>query len=436
MVKREDWSYAQTSVIGSALIDPACVPLILAGCNPEDMSGQYRTIFNAIRDLKLRGQPVDVVTVLGVLGPEYREELVRCMQQTPTAANVSAYIAVCREQSCLARIQSLSLELSSAPTLAEARSVIERMNAASAERNSSVAIDMSTALAHFFEEKQKGPKKYISFGLEKMDDKLTVDKGDVLVLGGHASDGKSAMMLQWATHISKTMRVGIFSYETLEPKLMDRVVTHAVPGIRFSDVKRSELDADAWKRITKTAPEIEARKLEFIEASGMTVDDILAMTLCRGYEAIFIDYVQLVEPSSTRRGGTRAEELAEISKSLALMARRHKVLVVELSQLSRAQKDKNGKALAPTMSDLRESGQLEQDADVITFLYRIEPDKKDSLRNLYVAKNKEGELGQCLLKLDGQRQTFSEATKEDKKTEYPRELIAAERSRRERERNG
>ena len=432
MVRAEDWTGAQASVIGSALIDPKCAPLILSSCSPEDFAGEYRTLLDAIRKLTIRGQPVDPVTVLGTVGPAYETLIRKLLDETPTAANVAAYIDVCKEQSRLAKLTALGTELTGAATLAEAREILQRMQGCSVEQDAARIVDMQTALTTFYAQHQAGKHEYIGVGFPALDEKLAVDPGDVLVIGGYPSDGKTALMLQWAWKIAETLPVGIFSFETSVEKLTDRIVTQAVAGLRFTDVKRSTMDAQAWKNITAASVEITRRKLEIVEAAGMTVDDILGVSLAHGFRVICIDYVQLVAPGVLRRGGTRAEEVAEISKALALMARRHKLLVIELSQLTRPQKNAKGKTPPPTLSSLRESGQLEQDADVVALLYRI-GEAENARRELYIAKNKEGRTGRMELAFNGEAQRFSYVAKGE---DIPAALLAAQRNRYEAKKSG
>lgn len=423
MVKTEDWTNAQKSVIGSALIDGSCAPLLMSQLRPEDLSGNYRTIFEAIVKLKLDGQPVDPVTVLNKLGPAYRDELLRIMRETPTAANVEAYITICKQQSRLDRLTALGAELTGAVTLDEARETLQRAQAAAVEQNVK-AVDMSTALADFYRRHEK-EHSYIAMGLKELDERLAVDLGDVLVLGGYPSDGKTALMLQWCWHIARELPVGIFSFETSADKLMDRIVTQAVPDLSFTAVKRGTMAPEDWRRVTGESVHISKRNLQIVEAAGMTVADVLGVTLSRGFRVIAVDYVQLIAPGTVRKGGTRQEELAEISKSLALMARRHKLLVIELSQLVRPQKKKDGTTPAPTLSSLRESGQLEQDADVVALLYRT-GNGEDTARQLFVAKNKEGRLGRLALRFEGERQRFSYI----KLPEIPQDLLREAEKRR------
>ena len=426
----KDWTLAQQSVVGSALIDGRCVPLIISELRAEDLSDVYRTMFEAIVDLKLRGQPVDPVTVLAKVGPAYKDEIVRLMDQTPTAANVEAYIRICKEQSRLSRLSALGTQLIGAATLEEAREILQTAQTAAVEQNVAVT-DMQTALADFYDRHQEGAHNFVRFGLRELDERLAVDLGDVMVLGGYPSDGKTALMLQWCWQIAAEHPVGIFSFETSTAKLMDRIVTQAVPDLAFSDVVRSAMGADAWRKITGESVHISKRNVRIVEAAGMTAADILGVTLARGFKVIALDYVQLISPGTARRGGTRQEELAEISKALAVMARRHKILVIELSQLTRPPKTKDGKTPAPTISSLRESGQLEQDADVIALLYRV-GENADAMRQLYVAKNKTGRLGRMALRFDGERQRFQYVAPPT----IPQDLEAAARKRQEAKKSG
>ena len=412
MVKTDDWTDAQAYVIGSALIDPACVPVIMSEATPEDFSGEYRTMLDAIRSLAVSGQPVDPVTVLNAVGPSYRDTVKRLLVETPTAAHVEAYIDVCKEQSRLSRLAALGAELTGAVTLADARETLQKAQAVSVEQDAARIVTMQEALAQFFTEHQAGEKQYISTGIHAMDERLTLDLGDVFVLGGYPSDGKTALMLQWAWRMAQQHPVGIFSFETSAGKLMDRLVTQAVPELRFTAVKHGTMDADQWKAVTARSVEISKRPIQIIEAAGMSAEDVLGVTLARGFKIIALDYVQLVRPGAVRKGGTRAEEVAEVSKSLALMARRHKLLVIELSQLSRPAKNKNGKTPPPTLSSLRESGQLEQDADVVALLYRI-GEAEDARRELYIAKNKEGRIGRMELAFNGEAQRFNYVARGD-----------------------
>jgi replicative DNA helicase len=157
---------------------------------------------------------------------------------------------------------------------------------------------------------------------------------------------------------------------------------------------------------------IRARKLELVEASGMSAQDIRADALARRYEIVYVDYMQLIEPET--RKANRTEQVSGISRSLQQLAHGTGRLVVALSQLSRAEHTGKNEQVEPTMSDLRESGQIEQDADAILLLYLEEPNRPEASRRvLKVAKNKEGTRGRIYLVFDGQYQRFRESALEE-----------------------
>lgn len=402
------WLDAQVGVLGSVLIEPSLAPRVIAETSATDYAGQYRSVFEAISGLVREAVPVDAMTVRDRLGTQYSELLLEIMKVTPTAANVDCYIKLCKEQARLSALQVLAVQLGSAVTLDDARQLLSKAQDIAVEHNNKRIFTMMEAMESFYSTHQGKKKEYIDWGISAVNDNLYAEPGDVIVLAGRPSDGKSALMLQFAYLMAEKHKVGIFSFETRQGKLTDRTVSH-VTKVKFKAIKQNDMRLPDWQNITSHAPAITSKNLEFIEASGMTTNDILGITLARRYDVIFIDYLQLISPVRYR-SGTRNDELSEISKALAVMARQHGVMVVELSQLKRPQKTKSGDYLPPTLTDLRESGQIEQDADAVMFLYRTEPDQAQSPRRLFIAKNKEGTLGKITLDFDGSTQTFSRPT--------------------------
>lgn len=175
--------------------------------------------------------------------------------------------------------------------------------------------------------------------------------------------------------------------------------------MNLAKIKRSELDESDYQALSIASKRLIKPELELIEAAGMTVADIQAFSLSRRYDAIFIDYLQLI-PSP--QGRSRYDAVTDVSIRLHQMSQTTGIAVFPLSQLSRPDKDRDGRK-APNMASLRESGQIEQDADVIMLLYKEDPDRPDSRRVLKIAKNKEGEVGQIYLTFDGNTQTFRES---------------------------
>lgn len=404
---RDRWLDAQTAVLGSVLIDPEPLAArMLAELGPEDFrEGEFRRLYLAVAALVRAGEPVDAVTVLDKAGRQLGPLIMEIMQATPTAANYEAYVRLCREQSRLAELRRLGADLGAAENLGAARELLRRMEAAAAERENIRVLSMGDAMREFYDDHQRGARVYVDWGIPALNEVLLATPGKVVVLGGYPSAGKSAMMLQMARSLGRSMRVGIFSFETDSRELMDRTVSHAA-GVDFGRIMRSQLTAQDWQKIAASGADIVGRKVDFIPAAGMNFHDVLSLTLSGQYRAIFLDYVQEVVPER-RQGGTRQEEVAGLSMALATLARRHGVLVVELSQLSRAVRGRDGGAKAPDMASLRESGQLEQDADAILLLYRTDPNRSDSPRKLELVKNKTGPLADLVLRFDGRTQTFS-----------------------------
>lgn len=410
-----DWTRAQQSVVGSVLISPQVLPLVLRICKPSDMMGTCATIYGAMQELQLAGAVVDPVTVLERVGPAYRDELERVMRETPTAANAEAYAEICAEQSRLARLHVLAAQLLDAPRMDDALPLLQRMMEVTAANKAESVVSIQRAVIEFFERHSGAAPEYIPFGIPKLDARLTAELGDVVVLGGYPSDGKSALMLQWCWELSKKYRVGVYSLETRKEKLTDRFVAQA-GAIGLDAIKHNRMGQMEWSLASLVGRQADKRTADLIECAGWTVSDILATALAHRHQIVMIDYVQLIEPGSARRGGTRAEEVAAISKALHTMAQRHGILVVELSQLTEKETvTVKGKKieLPPTLSSLRESRQLSQDADVIMLLYRTQPDNPASPRRLHIAKNKEGTTGYVNLRFRGSIQRFEEAEEEE-----------------------
>lgn len=400
-----DTSLAQASVIGSMLIDDRCVPEVVSIVSEDDFTSAFRSIFRAARWLFDEGCNVDPVTVMHQLGddPEYRRILAECMEVTPSAAQAGQYARVLHEQGRLLRIRELGQQLLAAGDLAEARAMLEDAAGLAADTDNRRICNMSQAMMEFAE-RHVGEVQYLDWPIKELTEPLGVEKGDFIVVGGRPSTGKTALTIQCAYHWGKTHRVGYFSLETNQRKISDRLVSHAV-RISKNRIRRNQLTDEDWSRWTRVCSEhIVKNGLEIIEAAGMSVSDIQAFSTMRGYEIIVVDYLQMIEEP----GRSSYEAVTAISKKLHILAQRRGIIVVALSQLARM--DKNNPRHA-TMSDLRESGQIEQDADIILMLNPVDPKKPVQTQNrlLRAEKNKENELCEIELEFAGHLQTFCKA---------------------------
>ncbi len=395
-INADNWLQAQYSVLGSALISPEVVPRVMFETSAEDFSGTCRTIYEAMTEIFNAGFPVDVVSVADKLGGSYRDFIIQLMEVTPTAANVEHYIALCKAQARVASCREIGGQLAACESIESARALVEKANKALAATQTKRTVTMSDSLKRFFEKAEK-EIKYISWPIADLRNYLYVGPGKFLILGAEPSVGKTAFALQCAWHWSTQGKVGFFSLETDPDTLFDRLVSGFV-GIPMEHIKTNRITRKEWDLVCQATTAITKRRLELISAAGMTVSDIRAKVIESGYDIVIIDYLQIV----ASKGGSRYEQVTNISIDLHTLAQSLGVTVLALAQLSRTEEERQ-----PRNSDLRESGQIEQDADVIMMLQLEKRSRPAGPRKLYITKNKEGELFQMFLKFDGKHQVFS-----------------------------
>lgn len=407
-VPMEAWLQAENAVIGSLLLDESLAAPILAAVDVADFGDkENRQIFQAARALLQEGKPVDPVTIRGKLGSGVEPRLLQLLEVTPTAVNWQEYAEIMHEQATLVRIQSAAQQLAAATSVEESRGQIAALADLVATGNGVEAWNMADAFKHFMESQAAEKKReYIGYGIREIDEGTYTERGDVVVIGGEPSAGKTALALVLAYHMAKKYRVGFFSLETGPRKLTDRLVSSAL-GIDFNLIKRQQMQESDFEKAAEGSSEFASRKLTLLRSSGWTVSQIQSISRSYGFEVIFIDYVQLIEPEGDPRAGM-TQAVAGISRALHIFAQRSNTLVVELAQLSRPQKQAGWRE--PTMHDLKETGQLEQDADSVMLLYRPKPGgdfNPDKTRVLKIAKQKEGRLGKWPLAFDGSHQSFA-----------------------------
>ena len=406
----DDWTNAQLSVIGSALIDGACVPEILAEMRPEDFTGEYRRYYDAFRQLAAENTSVDPVTVLNIIGPAYRELTAKLMKNTVTSTNVRAYIQVCKEQSRLRLLRGCGFELSDAATLADAREALAKASTVSVEANRRTSWTAGECVSEWLDALNAGEKpEYITSGVGSVDHTLRTVAGNFVIIAGYTSHGKTAMALQMARGIAKKKRVGFFSFEMTRKEWTDRLISFATK-IPLQKIQDKDLTMDETRRCIHAANELYELPLTYERAFGFTLDDIRARLLQKQYEVIVVDYLQKI--SVPTRGGDRYRAVTEISSGLQTIGHLYNVAVYALSQLSRAEDEKDGYIPPPKLSDLRESGQLEQDADAVLFVHAPFKEAFPEFRMLNIAKNRSGILKSYYADFSGDTQTFSEPTQE------------------------
>lgn len=423
---------AEQAVIGCLLRDSSLVPKILAAVDEADFATDpCRRAYQAARALFRAGSPVDPITIRNELGAESAKWLYELYELTPTTANWEGYADLMHEQAALRRVQDYASELLRAVRLEDCREAVQGLADVFAGGRKIDAWTLQELLTDFAQRQDcREPKEYISFGIERLDQGTYAEHGDVVMIGGAPSDGKTAFALTVAWHMARRHNVGFFSLETGREKLEDRLVASGF-GIDFTRIKKNALSDDDWLNFARQMPEATERRLTVVRSAGMTAEQIAGISRARGFDVIFIDYAQLITPASVR-GASRAEQMAEVSRTLHTFAQTSGTLVVELAQLTRQER---GSKRERDMFDLGESSQFEKDADLILLLYRpidgthlVEGDKDSELldaekhRILRVAKNKEGMRVRLPLVFDGAHQSFSVLARNDGR-EVMRQLV-------------
>jgi len=390
---------AEMSVIGSILMDSKKVMPLAAmhlECN-DFKTGELRTLYDACLKLFKTGKPVDAVTVLSIVGDEYKETIKVAAETTPLINHAESYINAVKERSqkmaaCDKAMQlienigdeSLSVEQcrSNAAEIVNCFNETEKQEAVTAEQGYMDFID-----------RMEHPKPHIKTGYSQLDRFMYIDKGDFIVIGGRPSAGKTAFTLQMMLHMAEEHHVGYFSLETGTQKIFDRLVSN-YDWTSFAKIKNVKLDDNDWLNITQRYDTFSKLGFEIIPAAGWTVEKIQSYSEIRQYDIVFIDYLTLIRA----QGENDTACATHISKGLHTFAQQDGTTVIALSQLNR-----DG-AENLSMTNLRQSGQIEQDADgIILIQYN---DETPNIREIKIAKNKEGIIGKIKASFDGDHQRF------------------------------
>lgn len=395
---------AEQSVIGSMLIDPRCVGPVLAALREEDFSDPAcRNTFTEVRRRFLADEPVDVVVLAERMGDSWVRWARDVMAITPTAANVEAYAEVVKSRRRVERFRELCARGAECDREEDAQALAMAMSGVfgDAGRMRRMAAD---ELARDFLRRMGSTDKpeYLPWGLPSANRAVFAQRGDLCLLGGYPSAGKTLLSIQMALSQAEKYRVVYYSLETQPEKMADRIFSH-MGKIRLEAIKRRELGEAEMLRAARAASEFATRcPFEIVQAAQARAEDVEADALSRRAEIVYIDYLQQLEA----QGRDRFSKVTEASRSLKLFAQRHRVAVVALAQLSRPDKDRNGRVLPPSMSSFRESGQIEQDADAAFLLWRLDERDNFGPRVLKLAKNKEGRKFTTVLAFEGDTQTM------------------------------
>ena len=410
---------AEQAVVGSILIDPSCVPAVMEKLRADEFYGKLnRDIYETVYHMFAYGITVDPVTVLnqmrtrGVYQDNCEQYLAEVMRMTPTAANVLEYAAIVRDRALLRRLGEAADEINSMvyEGSGEADAALEaaerKIYALRQGRNVGGLVPVSSVVQTVFDQMSEAAdsgKKFpgISTGLSDLDRMiLGLNKSELILIAARPGMGKTSIALNMALYAGLNLgkTVAIFSLEMSREQLVSRLLSRAAL-IPSQNLQTGQLTDRQWRDVTDAAQSLSTTDIRIDDNPTLTVSDMNAQ--CRrvqNLDLVVIDYLQLMQSAGSGHSWSnesRTQAVSDISRMLKIMAKELNVPVVCLSQLSRANESRQDKR--PMLSDLRESGAIEQDADVVIGLYRDGYYNKQSenpnLAEAIILKNRKGATG-------------------------------------------
>lgn len=410
---------AEQAVIGSMLTDVEAVNIAIESLKPDDFYREdHKLIYEAITHIYNRAEPIDIITLKAELttmgkfesvgGLEYLASL---PDKVPTTTNVSRYVKIVEDKSMLRNLIKTADEIKESG-YDEQEAIEDIMDNAERsifnimeKKNAKGYTSIKDILVESFNQLEElyNRKEYITgvpSGFVDLDRRTAGFHGSELILiAARPAMGKTAFALNIATHaaVRADMPVAIFSLEMSKEQLGNRILCSEAL-VDSNKIRTGELNEEEWGKLAQTSGELSNAKIFVDDTPGLNVMEIRArsrkLKLEKGIGLIVIDYLQLIT-GNARRGGSREQEIAEISRSLKILAKELDVPVIALSQLSRAVEARPDHR--PMLSDLRESGSIEQDADIVMFIYRDdyynEDSEKKGIAEVIIAKQRSGSTG-------------------------------------------
>ena len=394
---------------------------------------KHKRIFSTIKALSRKDMNIDLITLLNELkvsdsidkcgGVSYITELAT---NTVFSSNVESYVKIIKDKSDRRNLIRAGRELiSKSYEESEVESIIstveDKIYKVINSKESEDILDMGQSVEKVLtriENNHCNGGKILgnTTGFKEIDNTISgLQKGDFIIVAARPSMGKTAFALNIGQHASKGASVGIFSLEMTTEQLMERLISSR-SLVEFGKIKTGKLDEAEFRKITDAANVLAKRKI-FIDDKSTNLSDIKAkcrnLKIKEGLDVVIIDYLQLIEISD--KTNSREQEIAKISRELKKLAKKLEITIVALSQLSRAPEQRTDHK--PILSDLRESGSIEQDADVIFMLYRDEYYNKESeeknIAEVIINKNRNGETKTIKLGWIGQYQRFATLDREN-----------------------
>ena len=417
---------AEQAVLGSMLIDERCVPDVISRLSADDFyMRQNRELYQVLFGMFNRFETIDPVTVLdrmkqaGVYDEERSVAYLRqLMEITPTAANVMEYVAIVADKALLRRVGETAGELTemvrseSGTASAILEAAEQRIFAIRQGRSAIGMAHISSVMSTVWEtikERQSSGQEFpgISTGLTDLDRKITgLNNSDLIILAARPGMGKTSLALNIALEAGKHSgkNVAIFSLEMSREQLGMRMISTECLVDNKALLTGRINGEEQWNRVAMAVATLSQTKIYIDDDATLSVADINAK--CRRIKdlgLVVIDYLQLMTSAggAQRSNDNRQQIVSDMSRSLKLMAKELNVPVICLSQLSRANESRAAGQRKPMLSDLRESGAIEQDADIVMFIHRESYYDNDAenpnISECIIAKNRHGEIGSVML---------------------------------------
>ncbi|MDD4351674.1 MAG: replicative DNA helicase [Candidatus Gracilibacteria bacterium] len=439
---------AEQSVLGSILLDSEALIKVADLLHPDDFyHAKHSLIYAAMLELFRKHEPIDVLTISNLLRSEKKLEqvgdssyLAELVESVPTSTHINRYAEIVKQKSTLRKLIHAGQEISALgfkdlestrETLEEAEKVVFNISQ-DFVRDKFVHIkdvldESYERIAELHDSTDPNKFRGIPTGFYDLDRKLSgLQKSDLIILAARPAMGKTAFALNIAQNMAKDQgkTVGIFSLEMSKDQLVERLFCSLL-GVDSWKLRTGKLDDEDFSNIGKVMDELANMNLFIDDAPGASVVEIRTkarrLQMEQGLDLLILDYLQLMSGRNNYGNANRVQEISEISRSLKLLARELKVPIIALSQLSRAVESRNDKR--PMLSDLRESGSIEQDADIVLFMYRDDyynPEGTDrpGITEINISKHRTGPTGKIELGFKKEQLKFVNLERQREDEEY------------------
>lgn len=410
---------AEQSVIGSCLIDTEAVIEAIETLVENDFYREdHKIIYRCINNLFSRNEPIDIITLkdeISSIGKYEQvggiEYIAKLPDKVPTTANVKKYIKIVKEKAIARNLINMSNEISKLAfdttvnideliEISEKKifDITQKKNIKGVSKLKDLLVESVNKLEETY---NKGIKKGISTGFIDIDRRMGGLKGsELIIVAARPAMGKSAFVLNIATNVAykEKIPVLIFNLEMGKEQLTDRIICSQAM-IDSKEYQEGKLEEEDWSRLAQNIGTLSETNIFIDDNASITISEIKAkcrkMKIEENIGLVIIDYLQLINPTSNKM--SREQEVAEISRSLKLLAKDLNIPIIALSQLSRANEKRNSADKRPMLSDLRDSGSIEQDADIVMFIHREEyynlTEENKGIAEINIAKFRAGQPG-------------------------------------------